>query len=78
VETLLPGEITAGNIISDVLGAFLTVLAVLAVFDLDASFFDNLAGIIDYCPLCVPFVDIDSEVHSYSLGTLLREAEVRL
>lgn len=66
METLLPGEITAGDIINDVLGAFLIILAVL---ELNVSFSDNLAGIINYCSLCVPFVDIDSQLRLNSCHT---------
>ena len=30
---------------------------------LDANLFDNLSSLIHYCHLCVPFVDINSEIH---------------
>ena len=30
---------------------------------MDANLFDDLTSLIQYCHLCVPFVDIDSEVH---------------
>ena len=31
---------------------------------LNANLFDDLPSLIHYCHLCVPFVDVDSEVHS--------------
>jgi hypothetical protein len=36
----------------------------------DANLFDDLTSLVHYCHLCVPFVDIDSEVH----GLFTRDA----
>jgi hypothetical protein len=37
---------------------------------LDANLFDDLSSLIHYCHLCVPFVDVNSEVH----GLFTRDA----
>ena len=45
------------------LGTSVPLGEVVEVRVLDADLFDYLTSLIHYCHLCVPFVDIDSEVH---------------
>ena len=61
---VVAGCLNCGFCSSILLGEFVEVRV------LDANLFNDFPSFIYYCHLCVPFVDIDSEVH----GLFLRDA----